>query len=441
VYCEEGAVLKASSSFPVDTKFIYFLANGGAHEVSWEGGTVDGRLMPTKVGTAAPDALVFNGGEAYITKLNVNNVTVIINNDRTGTAGDSCMFVAGCDDVSITNSKFQGAVDLGIYISGQSTTFVGERVYVAGNTFYECASSIGSKRDYKNHIITGNFIRNTSTGIFIGGETEAANTAKKAVISNNVIQRCVRGIEARVCNGTVITSNRIEDYGINAAGTPVSDAAIAINGSNNCVVSNNITLFSGAYTPTAGVTSVRIGNRVIGPTTYTSQNNLINGNIFNAGPVVIVNNAVVETAGSGSDYNIASNNIAENFVISPPYSFIGANSNFGQNQTIKGANPYLLIWDTDSAIASVDAKVRLAESGVGGVIDNYWDVKFGGSGTSFGLQFVKNEVTHFRVNGEAVSVNFIPTTTPANRVAGDVYYDSGTNKLRCWIGSSWNDLF
>lgn len=36
---------------------------------------------------------------------------------------------------------------------------------------------------------------------------------------------------------------------------------------------------------------------------------------------------------------------------------------------------------------------------------------------------------------------FAPTTEPASPTAGMTYYDSGTNKLRCWDGSAWNDLW
>jgi hypothetical protein len=39
------------------------------------------------------------------------------------------------------------------------------------------------------------------------------------------------------------------------------------------------------------------------------------------------------------------------------------------------------------------------------------------------------------------AVNFTPIATPATAAAGDVYYDSSTNKLRCYDGTNWNDLF
>jgi len=39
-------------------------------------------------------------------------------------------------------------------------------------------------------------------------------------------------------------------------------------------------------------------------------------------------------------------------------------------------------------------------------------------------------------------VNFAPLgAAPSGAAAGDVYYDSSTNKLRCYNGTSWNDLF
>jgi hypothetical protein len=39
-------------------------------------------------------------------------------------------------------------------------------------------------------------------------------------------------------------------------------------------------------------------------------------------------------------------------------------------------------------------------------------------------------------------VRFVPlASAPGGAEAGDVYYDSGTNKLRCYNGTTWNDLF
>jgi len=43
---------------------------------------------------------------------------------------------------------------------------------------------------------------------------------------------------------------------------------------------------------------------------------------------------------------------------------------------------------------------------------------------------------------ETGSVVYIPlASAPSSPTAGEVYYDSGTNKLRCYNGTTWNDLF
>ncbi len=48
-------------------------------------------------------------------------------------------------------------------------------------------------------------------------------------------------------------------------------------------------------------------------------------------------------------------------------------------------------------------------------------------------------------NSGAVQINevlrLMPRTTPDGGNAGDVYFDSSSNKLRCHDGSVWNDLF
>ena len=38
-------------------------------------------------------------------------------------------------------------------------------------------------------------------------------------------------------------------------------------------------------------------------------------------------------------------------------------------------------------------------------------------------------------------LNLTPRTQPATATAGDIYFDSGTSKLRAYDGSVWNDLW
>jgi len=434
VVCDAGATFIKSASFPDDKQLFLFLATSGDQSVSWIGGKLDGRLAPVRASATAPDLMAINGGQAYIKKVYVSDVYFLSNDDRTGTAGDSCLFVAGCDDVSIVNNVFQGAVDLGLYISGQSTTFVGKRIYVAGNKFIECIFGIGSKREYQTHIIQNNFFKNNNICIFIGGETEFANTAQKAIISGNIIENCGRGIESRVSNGAIITGNRIEDFGLSATGTPTNEAGVLVSGSQNCIISDNNIGFSGAFTPVAGTSAVRFASRTLGATTYTPEYNYVTDNsIYNCPE------GVVEVTGSGANNNVLINNQFRN--VPSNYQVIGANTNYGQIVNLIGEDPVLTIQDTESTVGNANAKIILAESGAGGVIDNDWSVHFDGTNGRQGLDFKYNNVSRFRVNGDTVSSNFAPTTTPSAANAGDVYYDSGTNKLRCYNGTIWNDLF
>jgi hypothetical protein len=64
-----------------------------------------------------------------------------------------------------------------------------------------------------------------------------------------------------------------------------------------------------------------------------------------------------------------------------------------------------------------------------GTSDLYW----------LGLASNNTVRAKIQING---AVNFVPLASdPAGSVAGDVYYNSTTNKLRCYNGTIWNDLF
>jgi hypothetical protein len=430
VFCEPSTVIKGSSSFPNTAKMILVNATAGQHSFKWVGGTIDGRLRPA-TGGGAPDQLYI--ASELIDRVYIDNVYFLNNDTRSGTAGDSCLFIAGSDDVNVTNCVFQGAIDSGFYLSGDATETYGKRCYVAGNTFIECENGFITKRSYEYHVINGNFFTKCNNACVVGGEADTTLLpGKKAVISNNNVDNVVFGLQLRISNGSIVSNNRIEDYGIDKTNTPVAGRAIIISGSNNCIVSSNYCGFTGAFVPNATAYAILINQRIYNAVTYTSDYTLVTGNSFFNTPYAVYED-------TGADYSIISNNILDG--VTTPYRIVGANTNYGQNQTLKGVDPYLLIQDTESTVALANAKVRLAESDGSGAIDNYWDVHYDGTTLRGALTFAANGVKHFMVNGDAVSVNFIPTTEPTPHSAGDVYYDSGTNKLRCWNGSSWNDLF
>ena len=64
-----------------------------------------------------------------------------------------------------------------------------------------------------------------------------------------------------------------------------------------------------------------------------------------------------------------------------------------------------------------------------------------GSSTSNFIYFRTNATERMRVKS-AGQVRFVPLASdPAGAEAGDVYYNSSSNKLKCYNGTTWNDLF
>lgn len=62
------------------------------------------------------------------------------------------------------------------------------------------------------------------------------------------------------------------------------------------------------------------------------------------------------------------------------------------------------------------------------------DTQAGGSGTGT-LQLITQQ---FLISGP---IRLQPSTTPSGPYAGMIYFDSSTNKLRCFDGTTWNNLF
>ena len=86
----------------------------------------------------------------------------------------------------------------------------------------------------------------------------------------------------------------------------------------------------------------------------------------------------------------------------------------------------------DSNQVKISAKVRTS----GG-----WGATFATTGeTNVALPLTGFLATREWVNAnEWASIRFIPGTAPASPVAGLTYYDSGTNKLRTYDGTVWQD--
>jgi hypothetical protein len=87
---------------------------------------------------------------------------------------------------------------------------------------------------------------------------------------------------------------------------------------------------------------------------------------------------------------------------------------------INGADPILLVKDTETSAPLADARLRLAESGAGGTLGEYWDIHHTGTSLAF-TRSDYGEVARFTTTGELL----IGTTSDAGdfklQVNGNVY--------------------
>jgi len=278
VQCSEGAIFKGAATMAETDKMFRPTASTGSQSFVWEGGTIDGRLRPAFV-SGAPDMLSI--ATPNIENVTINRVTFISNNTRAGTAGDSILFLAEGEDYRVTNCRFVGAVDAALYVSGNNPQTTGRRLVAYGNTFEQCNVGIISKRRFEDHSIFGNFLLECTFGIVIGGEGDPAlMPGYKAVVLGNVLRRCTTSIEARIADGTVIASNRIEDWGIGSDGTTVfATGAITLAGSDKCVVTGNV-IVSPNVTQNVNGSGVEINPYSFNATLYQSDYNIIEVNVI-----------------------------------------------------------------------------------------------------------------------------------------------------------------
>lgn len=328
IECAAGVVFKATSSFPVDNKFFYPSATSGSNKFIWQGGTLDGRLMPAR-GSGAPDLL-------YIATPNIQNVCIekaifICNDTRSGSAGDSCLFLAEGENYTITGCTFQGAVDSAIYTSGNQLQTTGKDCVVTNNFFVECNVGYIAKRLFLNQIVSNNILERCNAGIVVGGQADdTLLPGSKTIIANNILSRIhTAAIESRIAVSSVITGNRIEDYGINAANTSVSGYGILLQGSSHCVVSNNVIYYTDTFTPNVSSAALYMLPLVYNSVTYPATNNLLQGNVIRKCAIAILE-------GVGGDFNIISNNAIVD--ATTRFSIKGANTIF---KDVDAVNPRL----------------------------------------------------------------------------------------------------
>ena len=135
------------------------------------------------------------------------------------------------------------------------------------------------------------------------------------------------------------------------------------------------------------------------------------------------------------------------------------NTNGGLAYTI--SNVGVSTWSNVGGVAGTAMTLNANGLGVGGSpstklhvvggnarINDGFQLEFGGTTNSIAGSNANNTMNIYTNNVLRVSakangqVRFIPLAAdPAGAEAGDVYYNSTSNKLKCYNGTTWNDLF
>jgi hypothetical protein len=187
-------------------------------------------------------------------------------------------------------------------------------------------------------------------------------------------------------------------------------------------------------------------------TANDNVNGTLNGRMFGTGNLVLQNGGTFTDAGFKLDVNgtarvsgastfngamtVAVNqngatlltvrNSTSGTAAAPILNIAGANGNFQLVKNSPTTTAYKIFSASDAGIYNdANGDIGILNDNASGTI------KFAAGGSSTAHVTIK-------ANG---SVRYQPMATPASAEAGDVYYDSSTNKLRCYNGTTWNDLF
>ncbi|WP_020179779.1 tail fiber domain-containing protein [Methylopila sp. M107] len=207
------------------------------------------------------DALSFHGsyqpsGQSYrlngIASVTIRDVHFYAGKHFLHGGGDSAIFPEGIDNCNITECRFDGCVDAGVYVSGANDGAPPPSRYnVSYNYLENCALAIQFKRGPQGCTASGNTIINcirgisaarTGTGKMIGGE-----------IRGNYFERCSRAIELYWAEGWAVIGNYCRKAGaktyegtVAAVGwngmdvSPDVPSAVRFDGANKNIVIGNV---------------------------------------------------------------------------------------------------------------------------------------------------------------------------------------------------------
>ena len=309
----------------------------------------------------------------------------------------------------------------GLYGAGTAPNFIngslllgsvsntGERLQVTGTMNVTGASTFGADMTLtlNQNAVTGFTIINNNNGA-------AAASYFRARTTNNATYFDFVKVSNSATPYKIIAANDALLYNAGSAG----DIAIL-----NDWASGRIKFAAGASS-TAQMTLTAAGRLLLGTTTEGTFLLDVNGTARVSGASTFGGNMTLSLNQNSNTSLTVSNTTTGTFAVSEVVLQSNTVASFGKTSSS---------YATFKTIVASDVYIYNAGAGDITMLNNFssGNIKFTAGGSSTVYMTIKS-------NG---SVRYQPMATPGTAQAGDVYYDSTSNKLRCYDGTTWNDLF
>jgi len=197
------------------------------------------------------------------------------------------------------------------------------------------------------------------------------------------------------------------------------------------------------YTKTTDFTakdSLPSGNaakKVVGSEFDTEFNNISTAIATKADTTALTAVETIANAALPKAGGTLTGNVALNTAVNPTVTIRNTDTSIVASQVV-GTIEFRGDDDSGNVLAGHIQQVASGTWGVGNYgSDMVFSVKRGGTGGSF------SEKLRLEYGGVKITslLNIVPSAEPSSGIAGDIYYDSTSNKLRCYNGSTWNNLF
>ncbi len=403
-------------------------------------------------GVQVKDSVFEDGGSGLYHPIYLRRCAdvLVTGNVSTGRDGNSCIKVQNSPQNVIANNICQNGAR-GIFVQdSQSATIDGNTIYDA--TLFGIDSTIEDASNSNDITVSGNTVYSSVGGIRL------SNITVFAISGNNISGFSTNGINCRssrdgsICGNTLFTSDSSsgEVIFIKLESGPVtSRVSISSNMLRTSRPSGGTTY--GIWTDETTVTEIDLTVNAFSGATWTQKH-------FGIEPVLYADAATGVAVGYDSRafdaslheihgttdtanfpgyaaVNWRAANVAPSLTLAKSRSgTVGTNS----SSVVTGDTLGLISFygDHNSSFLQgvvIEATVAGVPTPSANTMPATLNIKTTPTGSA-------TPVTRNKFNSNG-SFNFVPIAQPSTAVAGDTYYDSSTNKLRCYNGTIWNDLF